>query len=568
MVYVCCHYLYFLAYLFIIIIAMKLSVKVVRLISVFLTLLSGLTTQILFPIERGMEVNVLTDLLSILHVCLCCDFIYWGVFVVVTGGIAIDAFSTVWIDHSSFTSNSVCATDNVCDADAESSGGAVYYFGVLREENTLTIQRTDFQQNTAYAGSALGLYGNGVTLYGCTFSDNTATADAVVDIRVAENIEISDCVFHSHNLSVLRIVSSIRVVLKNCEVSSTNSTLSAFNLVMAQVVTIENSLFSDNYNAESGGALYLDSCRSVNILNTTFLANSVLSSGGAMYIEDCTDVTVSQSFFENNIAYAGASLDDYNSGGAAFVLGSLLVTFEANSFLNNIAGSTVGIGSTGSEQTSMYNSGGALFMRSSNMLTIADNLFSNNSAGSIVGLLFNSGGGLFSEDNDKVTIDNNVFFKNRAGTSSGGEYNSGGGLFVTSTTSLSVERNTFEECTALYGGGGGVLYVASSGVSVDASRNDFINNSALYGNDIATDAYALELDDTPPPYLLDLDTFSEQRSYSVRVVDLYGHTVSNQDALVTATASFSYCGPSLVGYIAGQTTANLIAGASCWFLFP
>lgn len=485
-----------------------------------------------------------------------------------TGGIAIDAFSTVTVDSCSFVSNTVCAVDGTCDQNADSSGGALFYFGVLRIENNLAIARSHFEKNVATSGSAMKLVGNGITLQGCTFtdnSDNAATTDVVVDINVAENVDISDCLFHSHRIGVLSISVTKNVQLKNCNVSATNSTTSAVHILLTVDVLIESCVFENN-SAVTGGALLLDSAQNVNIMYGSFLGNSVVSSGGGVYMEGCTSIEVKHALFEGNIAYVGSSMDDFNSGGGLFVLGSSHITFQNNSFVSNNAGSSGGVSSSatiavGSEDTSMYNSGGALFIKSSDNVIVKDNSFAENSAGSLNGLLYNSGGAMFLEDNEAVEVQGNVFSKNSAGaiSTSGEGYNSGGGLFVTSTSALLVVGNTFLECSAAYGGGGALFYMASTGVSVMADGNEYISNSALYGNDLATDAAALVYDDHPPPYQVDLDTFSDARIYTVKVVDLYGNTVANQDALISASAVKSQCG-GMAGYIAGQTTAQLIGG--------
>jgi predicted outer membrane repeat protein len=476
-----------------------------------------------------------------------------------TGGIAIDAFSTVTIDDSSFIANSVSDPVGPSGSNEDPSGGAVYYFGILRDDNTLAVRKSYFERNVASFGAALALYGNGISLESCTFTANTATtSDAVVGINVAENVDISDCVFFSHQVGVLSIQSSREIRVRNCNVSSTNSTTSAVYIETAVDVAFESCIFAKN-QARSGGAFYVTSSQNINIESSTFIGNSVVSSGGGLYVDDCSYVEVNDTYFEGNFVYSGASIDVYNSGGGMFVSSSDHLTIQNNTFSHNSAG-TVNMGSGGSKQVSMYNSGGALFIRQTNIIFIEDNVFSQNSAGSSVGLLFNSGGGLFMIDTDYVEVNDNTFSKNSAGSASGGDYNSGGGMFVTATTDLSLRRNAFLKNTAEYGGGGGVFYVASSGTSIETATNGFAGNTALYGRDQATDAISLTYRNPQQSNDIFLNSFDHERTYIVELVDLYGNIVANLYALVTATADGeSSCGTELA-YISGQTTAELTGG--------
>jgi hypothetical protein len=95
------------------------------------------------------------------------------------------------------------------------------------------------------------------------------------------------------------------------------------------------------------------------------------------------------------------------------------------------------------------------------------------------------------------------------------------------------------------------------------ATNSFSNNSALYGDDYATDLARLVYVHGEGTQEVFLESFDEEQAYIVQLHDQYGHLVPNQDVFVSVSVSSDShsCGDE-VPHVSGKTlteTANGLA---------
>jgi parallel beta-helix repeat protein len=202
------------------------------------------------------------------------------------------------------------------------------------------------------------------------------------------------------------------------------------------------------------------------------------------------------------------------------------------------------------------------------------------------------GGALYLQNIQGVQVESCEFIRNIAQQSGGGVYfdscydvdvnqnsidgnvvhsHSGGGIFMSASINVSVSNNTISNNTAALGGGGGFYWRASSGMAEPGGRatNEFLNNSALYGDDYATDTATLVYTLSHNDRLLQassgstqvyLDTFNEEIDYTVQLHDIYGNVVANQDAFLTVSVDDSFSCGDETAFVTGKTVAESYSG--------
>jgi hypothetical protein len=142
---------------------------------------------------------------------------------------------------------------------------------------------------------------------------------------------------------------------------------------------------------------------------------------------------------------------------------------------------------------------------------------------------------------------------------------SGGGIFMSNSVNVSVRLNHVSHNSAPAGGGAGLHWLASSGMQEPlglVATNVFVNNSALYGDDYATDTVMLSHNDSilkssSNMSQVHLDTFNTDTTYAVKMSDKYGHIVPDMGTFLTFAIdnNSSRCGNNKA-YITGQTVAE------------
>jgi len=185
--------------------------------------------------------------------------------------------------------------------DADLDGGAVYYMGA-----DLELTRCQFVDNTS------GRWGGGVYCFAyltgivliddCVFEGNGAAEDGgglVVANHANLGITVSDCEFVGNQATV---------------------TGGAVRMRTTSDVTIQNCVFRENWHADYGSAVYLDSGVSV-VAGCTFDRN-LASGAGALYC-DGTDAEIESCTFSSNWA-SGGGMDLYLTNGTVSIVNTVV----------------------------------------------------------------------------------------------------------------------------------------------------------------------------------------------------------------------------------------------------
>ena len=328
---------------------------------------------------------------------------------------------------------------------------------------------------------------------------------------------------------------------------------------------IESSSFDGN-TGDEGGAIHV-SGNHVTIKESTFNNNFAKVTGGAAHLSKCNDVIISDCEMSGN------------SNVAAYFSLAVYVTIEKSTFVQSSGVNGGAIVADASENFKISQSyfsgnnvtekGGALYFYASSNIAVENSTLIHNTA--------SSGGGSYIELSNVVTFLYNILEKNTANLTNGG------GMLI-KTSSASVRFNKFIRNSAALGGGGGLFWVYSGGSMQEPSfisTNHFNWNSALYGNDKATDAVRMVYGDTngTQDYIgntkeinawadesvtvVPMNTYNEDMLWPIRLVDKYDSKVANQDGVLSASA-WSSGGQSDCGeeqpYLTGRTMAPIENG--------
>ena len=338
-------------------------------------------------------------------------------------------------------------------------GGGIYvidsYPSILncRFEDNLSLERGGaiYIDNSSESGREM-------TIQGCEFENNKANSDGGgVFIKSTSSVVISSCVFIN------------------------NSTYSDGGAICTGsystgLLDLESCVFSDNIATKGGGAISLNYCES-RISDCTFAQNTAWSrNGGAIFIDSTRSVTLASVVFTGNTSNA--------SGGAIYRTGTNEGSWSLNScsFMDNIAKDDGGavflnsryqiVGNSSIENCSFEEniawdgSGGAIFS-TDNSLLVSGSTFTRNSANSS-----REGGAIYSGD---VHLLNSTFSTNHAGN--------GGAVF---SYGINCENCFFKAGNKAHADGG-AIYTTGSNRS-DLTNVIFTDNSAVRGGAIFTSA--------------------------------------------------------------------------------
>ncbi len=179
--------------------------------------------------------------------------------------------------------------------------------------------------------------------------------------------------------------------------------------------------------------------------------------------------------------------------------------------------------------------GGAIYSHNSIQLLIQDNNLQSNNA--------NNGGGLCGVFCSEVSAINNSFLENNA-------ISSGSGLWL-SACNINTLKNKFENNIAK-SGRGTIFWKHTSGMNEPPEileRNQFLNNHALHGNTLATEAYDAVFSAHDHNYLLQLqsqnllsyDDYDQPlNSISLQIIDFYGNFCPDDSFTTIKAGSISY----------------------------
>lgn len=341
-----------------------------------------------------------------------------------------------------------------------------------------------------------------MTIRNSTFWNNSGSYGGGVYVTQFNNGLVFDAILFNGN-SVSENGGGLYVLADDLMLSRSellnNSALSAGGayLRVEELVVYDCHVDHNHARTSLAGGILLDSATDVSLNLTTFTYNRAVS-GGAVGILDCTSVSVENCVFTENVG-------SYFDGGAMYVYSSMIDISDAT-FDGNIAN----------------NNGGAVHLYQSSDSVLHDSVYAANSAG----------------------------------------IGSGSALWMTESDRISIQRNSFSGNSAALGGGT-VYWDASNMVEPqNVSTDNYYSGSnvAMYGRNVATNAYLLELQQS---------SFYEVSDYAAPVppissvvVDFYGQTLhSESSAIVVAQVlTTAQCFKSS-GYVTGGFIEQFQGGA-------
>jgi len=405
-----------------------------------------------------------------------------------------DNGAAIWSEGSTVTVSQCTFIDN----NANGNGGGAIYSGY----GNLTVDDSTFISNNAMYGAAINNIGGYLTVRGCNFTENVATAleedyglggGAIYnwglygDGIYPATLIVEGCTFQGN---VARDGGAIYGYgLSNCTI--TNSIFADNRATSVDGGAIENNggilnltncIFTNNTANGNGGAVFTDGDFSA--VNCTFTNNTAYT-GGAIYAEDSNSVITGCNFTGNTVTSEYDGYEDYGYGGAAIYNDEGLMNIVNCNFNQNDA--------TASDGAAIHNFAGELNVTGSN--------FTFNEGGSIINdhLYFNEGPAPFFTEGDgffnygvlnviNCTFLNNTCIWNGAAIWTDGPCTVTGSVFVNNTAGYE----------------GGAIFNEYDGLLVNFCR--FAGNTAEYGNDIYSNIlYYPETPEYPEPTLLNGD---------------------------------------------------------------
>lgn len=324
----------------------------------------------------------------------------------------------------------------------------------------LTINNGTYKNNTSIRGSAIYVDYGDVTMTGnATFEGNTATTQegGAVFLWKTKDIKVENAVFRNNkapqsNGGAIRLQDQCNLTISNSAVFDGNYAGNGGAMyVYNSVATIGKASFTNNYSAESGGALYSHLSNTTIKDEAKFEGNhadgttaSSTSGGGAIYTQDHNVLSITNATFRNNYTLP----NDANSG-----RGGAIMVYDGG---NRAGGNCLEINGATFEGNKSKVGGGAVF-------------FMNNSVGS-------------SADYQIASIKNATFRNNVSAV--GGAIGADGKDNEPRNIQLTLENNIMENNWACLGGGLAIqeAKVTYSGGLIRNNRADHRRKMDIYAN--------------------------------------------------------------------------------------
>lgn len=449
----------------------------------------------------------------------------------------------------------------------ENNTAAVYGGGFhVNEENyDVMISSSLFVANSArYGGAMTFLQGNQhMDVFNVTMRQNSATLSGggVFFLWLNEHVSFSHTIL-AENSGVLGggaiYVSPLNffINISDCFLYANNGLSGNGGAIcsFADSVLLLNSRIERNTATVAGGA-YMESLDVK--LHHVYVIDNIATSSGGVHLSKCSAVSMQDVNFAQNVAKSGM-------GGALTLHASFDVNMSSCTIHSNIAMGSGGVHITDVSGMFMTNSsivnniatsgvGGGKAVLSSSDLMFGDLYFYNNVASM-------SGGAMAIQQSSYVTIVSSEFDVNNALTGSGGA------IYVTESKPTSLNNNVFRNCSAFAGGGGAVwwrydnvMWKAPGGLSASG----FYNNSALYGNDIATNAMQIEV---PTNSFLHVESYATPLAdVQVQLLDFYSNTdqLASGNVVEATALSSDQCG-NRNGQVHGGTMVESLNGSAAF----
>ncbi|CAG9320351.1 unnamed protein product [Blepharisma stoltei] len=459
------------------------------------------------------------------------------------GGLAVDQ-SSIFIFNNSVFSENKCdyrgSAVSILNSDKSysylinteiSHNGAGSFASILSDSSLISLQNCSVLNNSGNTNPGIFMIYSACNISDSSFSNHTGTSGSDLSINIDSSLFVYNTYFQ--NSLATSSAGSISITDSSliCEKCSFKNTMSpvggTLQCTSGSSCKIINSSILRSYASITGGVIYIfdstlsiintkfqnyegsaiDSSKSltIEILDSTF-QDGVNANGAAINCLDCKNVTIVRSDFKNLTATYGAGI---KFGHTTAISSNYVAKIESSIFENCQA---------------LY--GGAIYSNNIN-IEINDCKFINNSA---IGL-------------------------NQNNQCNEGE---GGALYLTSTVQISafIGKSIFTDNSACLSGGAIQWYLSQPIIS----NLSFLDNSALYGDDLAS--FPLSLKVLSYRRRLDVQVPSAPGQYLsspliVGIIDHYGQTVlteSTSTCQLEVTDSSNY---SLSGKIKVQASSGI-----------
>jgi len=448
-------------------------------------------------------------------------------------------------------------------------GGVLVDYQSHEDIGYLVVSNSTFESNVgSYGGGSVVLLGGHANFSGCSFISNEAPYGSggviLATARTDFLTSVEDCVFdsgYSQNGGCLEqnggSLYLSDVVFSNCsavqsggcalltELSSTEISSSTFSkcsadqqngggaVIQSTSTKVVDSNFTTGVSGHNGGLLFLaaNSDGSNVALSGCILQDGGSKSGGCIYADSNVQLDIS----DTDIQSCDASSD---GGGVYF------------------AGSTFSMSEVDLSSSSSGGIGGGMFISESSVLSVADGMLKSNSA-----VL---GGGLYSEGHvslsdssfsmntaedggaiyasGTLTVSSSTFKVNSVSSSEGtcsdddaasGLGNGGGIWFGGECSNFTITSSTFSNNTASLSGGGLYFDQYSACFQDSVNQNTFVDNSAAFGENLASQYSSIGFVDVSSSELHAGDDIS----FTIEMLDASGESFSGEHESVTLSVA-------------------------------
>lgn len=318
-------------------------------------------------------------------------------------------------------------------------------------------------------------------------------------------------------------------------------------------VSISKCIFESN-TGEYGGAIYLDQFSYGVSLTSSLLKRNVAKELGGAVFTLASELSMYDCDLLTNIASSGAGLYQPSNMLVHFV-NLTFCRFDGNLAANLYASVFVELASRVTIQSCSF-SGNKETIASAVGVKRASFVFIENC--SFTGNVANSSAGAVYLESGYDNFERNIAI-----------LGSGSAIYLTSSTQVTIQNNRFVNNSA-DSAGGTIYWVVSSNMIVPVGLastgsnvlfgNFYQDNTALFGNNVATDANSLTLSEENTYAVIDYDAYVP--AIDVYLVDYYGQIVriESSGAATASVLTTTKCYDGSVGYVTGGYIAPIQSG--------
>jgi predicted outer membrane repeat protein len=211
----------------------------------------------------------------------------------------------------------------IAGGDINTAGGAIFTKENLTLANSVVSGNTTTQSSRTAGGA--GIYSsagstvpNTLSIFGCTFTGNTATTSEGGAVRKRYGSLLIDSSLISRNYAtyaggVSAADGNIIAQIQNCTITQNKatgplSTLGGGGIVCVNgQLTVSASIISNN-SANAGAGIFASKVTTLSVQNSNISGNTSLFRGGGIYANTVTLLTVTDSLFDRNSGSRGGGI--------------------------------------------------------------------------------------------------------------------------------------------------------------------------------------------------------------------------------------------------------------------